>query len=66
MINGKSAIEWIMECYQITTHKESCIINAPNDKVKEHNKPPYIFDFIHSFIDLSVQTVDIVNRLSKI
>ena len=29
-VNGKSAIEWIMERYQITTHKESCIKNTMN------------------------------------
>jgi len=31
VVNGKSAIEWIMERYQITTHKESQITNDPND-----------------------------------
>ncbi|MBU4486542.1 MAG: N-6 DNA methylase, partial [Candidatus Delongbacteria bacterium] len=31
IVNGKSAIEWIMERYQITTHKESGIKNDPND-----------------------------------
>jgi predicted helicase len=31
VVNGKSAIEWIMERYAITTHKESGITNNPND-----------------------------------
>ena len=31
VVNGKSAIEWIMDRYQITTHKESGIRNDPND-----------------------------------
>lgn len=31
VVNGKSAIEWVMERYQITTHKYSGIRNAPND-----------------------------------
>jgi predicted helicase len=41
-INGKSAIEWIMERYQITTHKESGIKNNPNDWATEVNSPRYI------------------------
>jgi predicted helicase len=31
IVNGKSAIEWIMERYQITINKESGIKNDPND-----------------------------------
>lgn len=31
IVNGMSAIDWIMERYQITTHKESGIRNDPND-----------------------------------
>ena len=31
IVNGKSAIEWVMERYQVTTHKESGIRNDPND-----------------------------------
>jgi len=66
VVNGKSAIEWIMERYQITTHKESGIVNNPNDWAKEQNKPKYILDLLLSIINVSVQTVDIVNALPKI
>ena len=31
VVNGKSAIEWVMERYQVTVHKESGIRNDPND-----------------------------------
>ncbi|MCL2063099.1 MAG: DEAD/DEAH box helicase family protein [Candidatus Cloacimonetes bacterium] len=66
IVNGKSAIEWIMERYQITTHKESGITNDPNDWAKENDNPRYILDLLHSVINLSVQTVDIVKSLPKI
>lgn len=66
VVNGKSAIEWIMERYQITTHKESGIKNDPNDWAKEHNQPRYILDLLLSIINVSVQTVDIVNGLPKV
>lgn len=65
VVNGKSAIEWIMERYQITTHKESGIINDPNDWAHEVGNPKYILDLLLSIINVSVQTVDVVNSLPK-
>lgn len=66
VVNGKSAIEWIMERYQITVHKDSQIKNDPNDWAKEHNQPRYILDLLLSIINVSVQTVDIVNDLPEV
>lgn len=63
VVNGKSAIEWIMERYQITTHKDSGITNDPNDWSREHNQPRYILDLLLSIINVSVQTVNIVEGL---
>jgi len=66
VVNGKSAIEWIMERYQISTHKDSGIKNDPNDWAKEVGNPRYILDLLLSIINVSVQTVDIVNGLPKL
>jgi predicted helicase len=66
VVNGKSAIEWIMERYQITTHKESGIKNDPNDWAKEVSNPRYILDLLLSIINVSVQTVQIVEGLPKV
>jgi predicted helicase len=66
IVNGKSAIEWIMERYQITTHKESGITNDPNDWADKVGNPRYILDLLLSIINVSVQTVDIVNGLPKV
>lgn len=66
VVNGKSALEWIMERYQITTNKDSGIVNDPNDWSKEVGNPRYILDLILSVINVSVQTVDIVNTLPKL
>ncbi len=66
VVNGKSAIEWIMERYAITTDKKSGIVNNPNDWAKEHEKPRYILDLLLSMINVSVQTVDIVNALPEV
>ena len=66
VVNGKSAIEWIMERYQVKTDKKSGITNDPNDWTKEVNNPRYILDLLLSIINLSVQTVDIVNSLPRL
>jgi predicted helicase len=63
VVNGKSAIEWVMERYQITTHKESGIRNDPNDWAKEVGNPRYILDLLLSIINVSMQTVMIVDGL---
>jgi len=66
VVNGKSAIEWIMERYAITTHKESGIKNDPNDWATEVGNPRYILDLLLSIINVSMQTVEIVEMLPKV
>ncbi len=62
-VNGRSAVEWIMERYQIKTDKASGITNDPNDWATEQGKPRYILDLLLSVITVSVETVKIVNEL---
>lgn len=66
IVNGKSAIEWIMERYAVTQDSKSLITNNPNDWSREHGNPTYIYDLLLSVINLSVQTVDIVSSLPKL
>ena len=66
VVNGKSAIEWIMERYQVKIDKDSGIKNDPNDWAKEVGNPRYILDLLLSIINVSVKTVDIVNELPKL
>lgn len=63
VVNGKSAIEWLVERYSVSTDKKSLIKNDCNDWAKEHHKPRYILDLLLSVINVSVQTVDIVKSL---
>lgn len=42
------------------------IKNDANDWAREHYKPRYILDLLQSVINVSVQTVDIVNGLPKL
>ncbi len=71
LVNGKSAIEWIMERYQVkidlnSKGEGSGIKNDPNDWAEEVGNPRYILDLLLSVINVSVQTVDIVNDLPKL
>ena len=65
VVNGRSAIEWVMERYQIKTDKDSGITNDPNDWAIEHNQPRYILDLLLSVINVSLQTLDIIAALPK-
>ena len=63
VVNGRTAVEWIMERYQIKTDKASGITNDPNDWATEQGKPRYILDLLLSVITVSVETVKIVDEL---
>ena len=60
IVNGKPALEWIMERYQITTDKDSGIKNDPNDW---SDNPRYILDLLKRIVRVSVETVRIVQGL---
>lgn len=66
IVNGKSAIEWLMERYAITIDKKSGIKNNPNDWSREHENPSYIFDLVCSIVNVSVKTMEIVHKLPKL
>ena len=62
VVNGKSAIEWIMERYQVTQHKDSQIVNDPNQWL-DGSEPRYIFDLLLKIIRVSLDTMAIVKQL---
>lgn len=63
IVNGRSAIEWIMDQYQVKTDKKTGITDNPNDFSDD---PKYIFNLLLRIINVSVQTVDLVNSLPKL
>lgn len=62
VINGRSAIEWIMDQYKITIDKKSGITDDPNDFSDD---PKYIFNLLLRIINVSLQTVDLIHQLPK-
>jgi predicted helicase len=63
MLGSRSAIEWVLERYQVKKDKASGIVNDPNDWGLEHGNPRYILDLLKSIVTVSVETVRIVNSL---
>lgn len=63
VVNGKSALEWIMERYAATVDKDSGIRNDPNDWCREHNDPRYIYNLVKRIIRVSMETNKIVAAL---
>ncbi len=66
IVNGKSAIEWIMERYAVKTDDKSGITNDPNLWCREQGNPRYIVDLLHSVIRLSIDTMRIVHELPSL
>ncbi|NMV53758.1 DEAD/DEAH box helicase [Lactobacillus reuteri] len=62
IVNGKSAIEWIMDQYRVKTDKKSGIVDDPNDYSDD---PKYIFNLLLRIINVSIQTVDLIGQLPK-
>ncbi|MBD7937027.1 DEAD/DEAH box helicase [Cytobacillus sp. Sa5YUA1] len=60
VVNGRPAIEWIIDQYQVKTDKKSGIIDDPNEYSDDEK---YIFYLLLSVINVSVQTVDLVKSL---
>jgi predicted helicase len=63
VVNGKPAIEWVMERYQYTRDKDSGIVNDPNDWSREHDQPRYIIDLLKRVVRVSLETMKIVSSL---
>jgi predicted helicase len=63
VINGRSALDWILERYRVSTDKESGIVNDANLWGEEQAKPTYILELIKSVITVSLRTIDLVDSL---
>ena len=62
IVSGKTAIKWILDNYSIGIDKRSGFIDDPNDYSDDEK---YIFNLLLRIINVSVQTVDLVNSLPK-
>jgi predicted helicase len=60
VVNGKPALEWVMERYAVKIDKDSGIKNDPNLWSED---PRYILDLVKRIVRVSFETVRIVNGL---
>lgn len=63
VLGSRSALEWILDRYQVKTDKASGIVNDPNDWGLEDGNPRYIVELIKRVTHVSVETVKIVKSL---
>ncbi|MGL2630450.1 type ISP restriction/modification enzyme [Helicobacter pylori] len=61
VVNGKSAIDWVIERYSITTDKDSLIENNPN----HYAGGQYVFELLCRVITLSLKSVDLIEKISE-
>ena len=63
LVGPRSALEWLLDRYRVTTDKASGIVNDPNDWGAELGNPRYIVDLVKRVTTVSVETMSIVNAL---
>ena len=67
IVNGKSALEWVMERQSVKVDKDSGLINDANDWAKETmNNPKYPLELFLRVITVSLKTREIVKNLPKL
>lgn len=71
VVNGRSAIEWIMERYQVKVDKDSGIKNDPNlyeatsGALKGLKGGKYALNLLLSVIEMSVRSVELLEKLAE-
>ena len=64
VVNGKAALEWVMERQAVRTDKASGIVNDANDwAVETMGNPKYPLELFQRVVTVSQRTQDIVNGL---
>ncbi len=67
VVNGKPALEWVMERQVVKTDKASGIVNDANDYANETmNNPAYPLELFQRVITVSLETMKIVGALPKL
>lgn len=65
LMGNRSALEWVIDRYQVKTDKKSLITNDPNDYCRAVNNPRYIVDLIKRLVTVSLETQKLVGTLPR-
>ena len=60
IVNGKAAIDWIMDQYKVKIDNNSGIIDDPNSFSED---PKYILNLLLSVINVSMKTLELIDKL---
>ena len=60
IVNGRSAIEWIIDQYQVKIDRKSANLDDPNEYSED---PKYVYNLLLSIINLSIKSVELINSL---
>ena len=64
VVNGKPALEWVMERQCVKVDKDSGIVNDANDyAIETMNNPAYPLELFQRVITVSLETMKIVKSL---
>lgn len=67
IVNGKSAIDWVVERQGVRTDKASGIVNDANDwAIETMHNPAYPLELLLRVITVSLETMKIVHNLPKL
>ena len=67
VVNGKAALNWVMERQAVTTHKASGIVNDANDwAIETMGNARYPLELFQRVVTVSVETQKIVRSLPKL
>lgn len=67
VVNGKPALEWVMERQSVTTHKDSGIVNDANDwAIETMGNAKYPLELFLRVVTVSLETQKIVRNLPKL
>jgi predicted helicase len=61
-LGNRSALEWVIDRYRVSTDKRSGIVNDPN----REDDPEYIVRLIGQVVTVSLETVRLVRQLSAL
>ena len=63
VVNGRSAIEWIMDRYQVRRDADSGIVNDPNKWGEEHGNERYIVELVAQVVRVGMESVRLVAQI---
>lgn len=67
VVNGKPALEWVMERQAVTTHKDSGIVNDANDwAIETMGNAKYPLELLLRVVTVSLETQKIIRNLPKL